>query len=354
MKNLKPIIFTAHSELKTAIPSIKKSHLYEAFAAFCGFKSYAAFQVASNFSVENLERANRQCFERLQGLGFDAEASLQVCQRVQHAWEQINIISLEDVYAFYAEASFEEALSATRMLNALTSLIDENDADATLVGFVIAAQLLAEYEKNPDNRSGEYWYNKKLANQTLNELQSEVAERYQLIALYRELLALLLKKLENSNDAVLPSPSVLKAVSEKFGDDHKRCWSGYFSDDPYVVIEAIGYALHCHDADEPVIPFYLYLDWIKAEMFVSPSREGLIEIIEATNNDEEKWFWYFVGLQHSIDVTKSNLRAIHADTGADYDHYGPMDVVGNEGLLLPAISDDIKTKLKNMVVKHLS
>ena len=101
MKNLKPIIFMAHSELKPDVPSIKKSHLYEAFAAFCGFKSYAAFQVASNCKVENLELANRQCFERLEGLGLGARVALKVCQRIQQAWEQFNIISLDDVYAFF-------------------------------------------------------------------------------------------------------------------------------------------------------------------------------------------------------------------------------------------------------------
>lgn len=354
MKNLKPIIFTAHSELKTAIPSIKKSHLYEAFAAFCGFKSYAAFQASTNICIENHELANRRCFERVQGLGLDAGESLQVCQRIQQAWQQFNNITLDDVYAFYAEASFEEALSATRMLNVLTSLIDENDAEAVIVALVIAAQILAEYEENPDNRSGEYWYNKKLANQTLNELQSEVADQYQQIVPYRELLTVILRKFENSNDAVLPSPSMLKTISEQFGDNHKRYWSDYFSNEPYAVIEAIGYALHCHDADEPVIPFYIYLDWIKAEMLVYPSRGGIIEIIEATNNEEEKWFWHLLGLQHNIDVTQSNLRAIHADTGEDYDDYGPMDVVGDEGISLPIISDDSKLKLENAVQKLTS
>jgi len=354
MKNLKPIIFTTHSELKSVVPSIKKSHLYEAFAAFCGFKSYAAFQTSTNICIENHELANRRCFERVQGLGFDAGESLQVCQRIQQAWEQFNIISLDDVYAFYAEASFEEALSASRMLNALTSLIDENDAEAVLVAIVIAAQILATYEENPDNRSGEYWYNKKLANQTINELQSEVADQYQQIVPYRELLTLILRKVENSNDAVLPSPSILKTISEQFGDNRKRYWSDYFSNEPYAVIEAIGYALHCHDADEPVIPFYIYLDWIKAQMLVYPSRERLIEIIEATNNKEVKWFWHLIGLQHNIDVTQSNLRAIHADTGEDYDDYGPMDVVGDEGLSLPNIQNNRKAKLESEAIKLTS
>ena len=237
------------------------------------------------------------------------------------------------------------------MLNVLTSLVDENNAEAILVGLVIAAQMLAEYEENPDNRSGEYWYNKKLANQTLSEFQSQVADQYQQIVPYRKLLTLILGKFENSNDTMLPSPSILETISEQFDDDHERYWSDYFSDKPYAVIEAIGYALHCHDADEPVIPFHLYLDWIKAEMLAYPSRGGLQEIVKDTNDDEEKWLWYFVGLQHDIDVTKDDYRAINAYTGEDYDDYGPAVAVGDEGLSLPVISDDIKAKLENTAAK---
>ncbi|MBS2139921.1 hypothetical protein KCA24_19350, partial [Escherichia coli] len=53
----------------------------EAFAAFCGFKSYAAFQVASEYRVENLEIANRQCFERLQVLDFVSGFPLKVSHK---------------------------------------------------------------------------------------------------------------------------------------------------------------------------------------------------------------------------------------------------------------------------------
>lgn len=354
MKNLKPIIFEAHSELKTVLPSIKKSHLYEAFAAFCGFKSYAAFQVASNVNVEDLELANIQCFERMEVLGFDAMESLQLCQRIQQVWEQFNSISLNDIYTFYAGASFEEALSATRMLNVLTSQINENDSKAILVGLVIAAQILAEYEENPDNRSGKYWYSKKLANHSLNGLQSEVAEQYQQIAPYRKLLTLLLEKLENSHDAVLPRPSSLKSVSEQFGENHKYCWSGYFSDEPYAVIESITYALDFHDKDEPVIPFSVFLDWIKAEMLVSPSRDRLLEIIKAVKDDEEKWFWHFIGLQHDINITQNSYRLINAYTGNEWDEDGPAVPEGDGGIAFPVISDDIKLKLENAAQKLTS
>ena len=111
--------------------------------------------------------------------------------------------------------------------------------------------------------------------------------------------------------------------------------------------------MHCHDEDEPVILINFYLDWLKAEMIVAPSREGLIEIIEAPINETEKWFWYYVGLQHDIDVTKDCYRAINADTGEDYDDYGPLEAVGDDGVVLPNISEDLKLKQK-ILLKRLS
>jgi hypothetical protein len=51
-------------------------------------------------------------------------------------------------------------------------------------------------------------------------------------------------------------------------------------------------------------------------------------------------------LKHDIDVTKDNLYAINADTGEDYDDYGPMEVAGYEGITLPDISDELKAEAK--------
>ena len=346
MKNLKPIIFAAHSELKQSIPALKKNHLYEAFAAFCGFKSYAAYLVGASSAVESIELANRHCFERLQGLGFDAGESIQVCQQIEEAWQQFNSISLDDIYTYYMADCSGDTVSATVMLEALSPFIKANDLDAILVGLVITTQELIIYSENPDNKSGEYWYEKRLANFELNMLQSEVAERYHEILPYKELLKLVIEKLEQNRDLNIPSPLPLKAIVEQHSDDHKRSWSSYFSDNPDRVIEAVSYALYLHDADQPLIPFYLYLDWIKAEMIVSPSREKLISTIANTCPDAEKWLWHFVGLRSGIDVTQSNLRAINRYTGEDYDDYGPMEVVGDEGISLPPIPDDIKVKVK--------
>ena len=89
-------------------------------------------------------------------------------------------------------------------------------------------------------------------------------------------------------------------------------------------------------------------------MIVTPSRQGLLETIQAISSEAEKWFWYYVGVQHGIDVTKDCYRAINAYTGEEYDDYGPVETVGDDGVALPNISDDLKLKLENTARKVIS
>jgi hypothetical protein len=87
MKNLKMLVHTAHSELKITIPSIRKSHIYEAIASFCGFNSYAAFQPADVQQKINTEQACRDCFDRMLKIGFDASDSLVISKRTEKLCE---------------------------------------------------------------------------------------------------------------------------------------------------------------------------------------------------------------------------------------------------------------------------
>ncbi|WP_286270522.1 hypothetical protein [Thalassotalea hakodatensis] len=351
MKNLKPFIFSAHADLKPVIPSIKKSHLYEAIAAFCGYKSYAAWQVAIHTKVDDIEQAQGQCFERMLGLGLPAKHALLISQQMPRLWQQYDSITLDDIYAYYSEASYDDALKSTRMLDELKSAVENGSEEAMLLALVVTAQLLIQFDEDPDNRSGEYWYQKKLTNQKLNHFQLQVAEQYQQIMPYRELFQHLLTIFDVSEGPVLHSPSTIEAVCYKHDDGLVRQWSSYFSDRPTDVIDAIIYVLNHHESEQPIIPYYLYLDWLRAEMLLFADREGIVEIIKAAVDDEEKWFWHLIGLRQKVDVTVSTLRAIHADTGEDYDDYGPMDIVGDEGLVLPSVSDDRKAKLQAEVNK---
>lgn len=354
MKNLKPLIFAAHAELKPKLPLIKNSHLYEAFAAFSGFNSYAAFKASSEIKFGDIEQANRLCFERMLNIGFDASSALLICQRMEELGKQYNAISLDDIYNFCGEELFEDMHLQTRMLEALKAFVTSGDSDAILLGLVFTTQLVHEYDEEPDNRSAEYWHKKLKANHELSSLQHEVAMGYEYIKPYREFLDFLLVAISDSRTIVMPSPSSVKEITEKFDDDVERHWTQYFSSEPYVVRDAIAYINSYKDSVEPIISESIYRDWYKAEAINFASRGLIAEIIDFVSTDEEKWFWHCIGLNRGVDVTESDLRAIHADTGEDYDDYGPMAVVGDEGLEMPETSEKLKSEMQKFAAQIIS
>jgi hypothetical protein len=354
MKNLKSTIYSAHSELKKNLPSIKKSHLYEALASFCGFKSYAAFQVSTVNKVTNIELANRQCFERMQQIEFVASDALLISKRVEKLWEELNTLILDDVWHFYNHAPYDEKLSSLDILDALKSFMNIGNLEAKLIGLVLTTEVLAEYEENPDNRSGEYWQKKRLAGNSLNDLQKEVADNYLQVQCYREFLSFIWSDLLNSDPVILPSPSTLKKFSSKFNVDTNKEWTTYFSEAPYLVIDALEYIEHYRDTNPPLIPNDLFLDWYKAEVMLNPNKERVADVIANTSPHEEKWIWYYFGLLHDFDVTEDAHIAINSDSGEEYDGYGPAMIGGYSGISLPEISESSKADMKISVISIFS
>lgn len=354
MKNLKMLVHTTHSELKITIPQIKKSHLYEAIASFCGFKSYAAFQSAGVQQIVSTEQASRYCFDRLLKIGFDAGDALLISRSSEKLLEELNNIDLDDVWYFYNNASYEEKLLPGNMLDALKQLIAEGNLEARLIGLVLVTEVLAEFEEDPDNRSGEYWQNKRLAGNSLNDLQKEVAGNYLQIQCYRELLEFICSEAINSGHVLFPSPSTLKKFSNKFNKGTNKEWTAYFSEAPYLVMDAFEYMEHHRDSNNTLILKGLFLDWYKAEALLSPSKEIIANIIENITSNEEKWFWYYHGLSHDFDVTQDAHIAINSDTGEEYDGYGPAMVGGYSGISLPEITEYSKATMKIAVTDIFS
>ena len=349
MKNLKSLVHTTHSELKKTIPTIKKSHLYEGIASYCGFRSYAAFHASSFFDKTQItddERAKGQCFERLLEIGFNAEDALVISLTMTNLWENLSDRRVDDIWHFYLNTDFEERLSSSDILNIIKSLIAKGDLEAKLIGLVLTTEVLVEYKEDPNNRSGEYWHNKRLENHKLNDLQAEVADNYLHTQCYREFLEFLYSDLINSGHVILPSPSALKSFSSKFNVDSNKEWTEYFSEAPYLVTDSLEYIEHYRDTNTPAVPSSLFLDWYKAEVMLNPSKEMVADVIENTSSHEEKWFWYYVGLLYDFDVTEDAHIAINSDTGEEYDGYGPAVVGGYSGISLPEISASSKANMK--------
>lgn len=347
MKNLKNLVHSIHSELRQSIPSFKKSHIHELVSAYLGYSSYAAYQVDLSFNKvtkDTNEIAKGQCFDRALELNFDASNSLLVSQCIA---QQLDV-SLQSKILFeklvhYLESEGE--LNNVLILSTLISLIDEGFGDASLLAIVICAQVISESQENPDNRSGEYWYNKRLAGVELNLLQEEVADHFSSMKSYFDLLK---HVMTHTQDLNLPSPIIIKPIADHFEADNEREWTTLFNDSPYVVLEALDFLYEFDDSINPVSHNKALTDWLTCEVSLSPSRNSLAERLNYSESNSEKWFWHYFGLKHNIDVTQDNLYAINADTGEDYDDYGPMAVAGDEGITLPDISDELKAEAKSL------
>jgi hypothetical protein len=211
------------------------------------------------------------------------------------------------------------------------------------LAIVICADVISDSRENPDNRSGEYWYKKRLAGVELNLLQKEVADHFSSMKSYFDLLK---HVMTHTQDLNLPSPIIIKPIADHFEADNEREWTTLFNDSPYVVLEALDFLYEFDDSINPVSHNKALKDWLTCDVSLSPSRNSMAERLNCCESNSEKWFWHYFGLKHNIDVTQDNLYAINADTGEDYDGYGPMAVAGDEGITLPDISDELKAEAK--------
>jgi hypothetical protein len=240
------------------------------------------------------------------------------------------------------------------MLAALKLLVAEGNLEARLIGLVLVTEVLTEFEEEPDNRSGEYWQNKRLAGNSLNDLQKEVADNYLQIQCYRELLEFICSEALNSGPVLFPSPSKLKKFSNKFTKVTNKEWTAYFSEAPYLVMDAFEYMERISDSNNTSILKDLFLDWYRAEALLSPSKEIIANIIESIASNEEKWLWHYLGLSHDFDVTEDAHIAINSDTGEEYDGYGPAMVGGYTGVSMPEISEPSKLEMQKLVTSLFS
>lgn len=346
MKNLKNLVHIITSELKTSAPTLKKSHIYELISAYCNYRSYAAYQSDLSFfkiTDTEIEIAKGRCFERALGLNFHAEIALLASQNISKKLDfhqQFKIQTERLSHHLYNDGEINDST----ILSALKSLIDEEVSEANLLAVVICAEEVSFYQENPDNRSGAYWHNKRLAGTHLNTLQLEVADHYLSVKGYIDLL----KYIKSDKSLNFPSPCTIQPISEKFSKNIIRDWTTLFVDTPQIVLEAITLIIEFDDTTPHDEYRQVLIDWLACEVVINPSRESLAELISNCPLKSEKWFWYYVGMKHDIDVTKDDYYAINADTGEEYDDYGPIGIEGYTGLNLPKVSTEMKFEVKSL------
>jgi hypothetical protein len=355
MRNLKPLIYSIHSELKNKITPLKKAHLYELASSYIGYKSYAAYKSnLSNFSLSKTapELSNRQCFDRALALGFTTTDSFVLSQCIEaHLTRQTQSqIQFEKLYQWYEQIESDDEFKNQESLNAVKLMVEDGLPEGYLLAIVICSDVISEFLETPDNGRGKYWYDKRLSGRSLNILQTEVANSYSEIKDYFDILSEVSK---HSDAFVLPSPIIARAVIERFSDEQRSSWTNAFNNDPHIIVDSINQLQNLELVSFSVTNVQALEDWLTAALIASPSRVELTERISCSVSDEKKWFWHLYGLNHGIDVTVDNLYAINADTGEEYDDYGPMEVAGYEGLSMPNISSELTAEMK-LFALHIS
>ncbi len=347
MKNLKNLVHTIHSELKQSNPKFKKSHVYELVSAYCGYGSYAAFQSDFSFNKippDEIENAQAQCFDRSIALGFDATIALASCKIINRELIKLlqNTTQLEKLIQ---EIENNPAQISNSILASLSSLIDENCAETRLFALVMCLGEISHYEDDPDNRGGEYWHGKQLSGNKLNSFQLQVAEHFVYVKRFKDLLQIILK---DNNAANLPIPTNIKPIVTQFNKKCIREYSSRFEDVPLMILDVIGYLSNHHKTLSENAFKDVYIDWLGSKIIIDPCNYSIAERIHHSTTESEKWFWHLYGLNNGVDVTKDDLRAINADTGEDYDDYGPMEVVGFQMISLPDISEADKSEVMKL------
>ncbi|PKF62797.1 hypothetical protein CW745_05075 [Psychromonas sp. psych-6C06] len=347
MKKLKNLVHTIYSELKQSNPKFKKSHVYELVSAYCGYGSYAAYQSDLSFNKitpDEVENAQAQCFDRSLALGFDAADGLTSCKIISNVLQQPlqNTLQIEKLIQ---ELENSPEVISKDVLASLSSLIGDNCAEARLLTLVMCLGEISFYEDNPDNRGGEYWHGKRLSGEKLNSFQLQVAEHFVYVKRFKDLLQNILK---DEHAANLPIPMNIKPIVSQFNEACNREYSDLFEDAPVMILDAIGYLSNHHKTLSEDAFKDVYVDWLGSEIIVNPCNYSIAERIYHSRSVNEKWFWHLYGLNNEVDVTKDDLRAINANTGEDYDDYGPMEVVGFQMISLPDISENDKSEMMKL------
>jgi hypothetical protein len=352
MQNLSSIVYSLHTQLCPTIPTLKKSHLYELTAAYSGFKSYAAYKHSvTPATLQNAvtTAANRLCFDRATSLGFSSPDAVIICTAVElHFKPSVQTaLQFEKLYQQYAvNDEVSDADLPKGFLGSVSQLVELDLPEAYLFAVVICYEFISDYYEDSDNRQGKYWFEKRAAGQVLNVLQTEVADDYFEVIEYFDLLELLSEK---SSAFVMPPPLSAKKVMQQFGHTSNERWTHAFNNEPDLVLRAFQefeYEERISVSEESRV---VLQHWFSADILLRPCRFGLHEKIENSSTIGEKWFWHLFGLKNSIDVTRDDLRAINADTGADYDDYGPVAVDGFQGIAMPEISQDIRNEIEVFV-----
>ena len=376
--NIKTLVHTLHSALLQENFKTKKAHLYEFVSAYYGYGSYAAFQACNDpikkITSREKEHSQKQSFERALSLNYEAATALKITQSIielNYSFDKPTLeniahylISLDETMYFDELDKFENVKEVTQLhsdfIIQLRALIKQGSTDALLCALVLCTSELDYYESDSDNIAGDYWYEKRLAGEDLSPLRNSVADNFMAILPFQELLSEIIHKAEHLEFYSLNKPQSIKPFTDIFGSSCNSKWTSLFKEAPHLVIKSLDYLSQKKLVKHSPKFHELYTGWNVLTLLNRPSKEAIAFYIDssesycdvdelslkASMSDNEKWFWYYYGLQNGFDITQDKHIAINSYTGEEWDGYGPVEVGGYDGLNLPEISDEDKLTMK--------
>ncbi len=359
MSELSNAAFATKALLNNHPTPPKRSQLFELYAAYLGFNSYAALQAANiNLALQQLQQqdpkhAKRRLQKRLSELALPESLLVPLASSIA---QQLAILASNAPEVVCNKAALHLGLShqlagqpadkANDLLLQLKRLATAGNPQARLL-FVLWQLAEAEDSGSDEteevSRGSEYWYKQRLAGAVLSADAQRWADAFEQ-SLRREQPHSLLRQTFPLSSLALPN--IRAVLSGREDADYCCSLAGEWI--VWSLLECYGSGKHSDDSDDE---FYDLADefgeltpWLMLSYLQQPSYEHLYQLFEMLDDPVECYAIYLFGLANDIDLTLSNHWLVNMDTGGDWDEHGPAGIAGYAGLDLPRLSDEDKVK----------
>ncbi|MDH4427516.1 MAG: hypothetical protein QE495_13770 [Acidovorax sp.] len=409
MSVIKSFAHLAHHSLSSLAPhALKRGHIYELMAAGLGFKSWAS--LVRSYALVDTDDPNlpsgcgRNLFARALQLGLSEAEAAAVMERFQTLfrqqpfgclafkeldkslfpsllvseggldWDSPDCVSHSDADADENRWDTDGSSPAKRGFSRSSELLLADLGDRAKRGDVLCHYRLAKLLecKVPSD----YLYQEQLKGRVLVAQELRWVENYLQL---REQHAKYLKHLVAAADGGVRAAAVdyaaatgnveyrlraehmqgsvnLRLMAESAPDwDTRRDWLWR------LVQNGDNSALHqlAAEGDQEAVYELAVLERANAVAGDVSLIRGFAADALSDKDATAAWKWQFVANHYGLDLTRSSLRAYHdgglSDGGFyDSDFGGPMFVAGDEGLELPAITEEQKRIAKALAEQLLS
>ena len=360
---------------------VKKAHIFEFYAAYLGFKSYAAMS-AEITNIWRLKSAipekdvgSRNLNSRVDQLGHPANVASIIAISIQTELQKLLVVPCDwsiviDILdlAVGGNKSFTEVSKADKdaIFQNLIRQSDAGDPNAKLLNFLWqykAFELLFERECNGGGdgsafEASEYWYKQRLKGETLTNAQTEWADNFEKSQRWKTRYQQLMTDFPLQ---LLGRPNVKNVFESK--TEMNLCWQLNARTILETLHSALTFEQRLHpnedDGELEFDPVYnnfkkpistLLTDWHLLATVQEPEVATLLCHFELGIDPFNSWVLYYTGLLHGIDLTEGAWTAGRESDSDwdDWDYESATESEFEDGVELENISDSDKIRVKDL------